>query len=369
MKVALIHDWLTGMRGGEKVLEALCELFPDADIFTLVWIKGSVSAKIEKHRITTSFLQKLPLVEKRYRHYLPLMSCAIRSLDVSGYDLVISSSHCVAKGVSVRKGAVHICYCHTPMRYIWNQYDEYFNRERAGFLVSSAMKLVRPYLQKWDVKTADGVDLFIANSNHVRKRINEYYRKDAQVVHPPVDIEGYPAVKQGNYFLMVTALVPYKRVDMAIKAFNKLGLPLKIVGSGPDAARLKNLAAPNIEFLGWQEDSAIKQYYAGCRAFIFPQEEDFGITAVEAQAAGKPVIAFGKGGAQETVIEGATGTFFYESTAESLADAVQRFERMSFSEEKIKMNAQKFALQRFEEGIKALVSLQISNKISKINFQ
>lgn len=366
MRIALIHDWLTGMRGGEKVLEAICGIYPEADVFTLLWLRGSVSPAIESHKIKTSFLQSMPMVEKKYRYYLPVMPFAAASLNVKDYDLIISSSHCVAKGVHKRKGATHICYCHTPMRYIWDQYDEYFNRERAGFAVSALMKAVRPYLQRWDTGSSEKVDTFISNSLYVKERIKRHYGKDAMVIYPPVDTGFYsPGEKgAGDYYLMVTALVPYKRVDLAVKAFNELGLKLKIVGSGPDSARLRNLAKANIEFLGWQSDENIRGYYRECKALIFPQDEDFGITSVEAQACGRPVIAFRKGGALETVIEGVTGTFFGAPDSGSLKEAVKRFETMSFSDNEIRQNAERFSKERFIDEIKTVVrktSLAISS--------
>ena len=359
MRVAIVHDWLTGMRGGEKVLDIFCELFPNADIYTLLWVKGSVSKGIESHKIYTSFLQHFPMVEKKYRYYLPLMPLAISRFKLNDYDLVISSSHCVAKGVSVKKGTPHICYCYTPMRYIWDQYSEYFNPERSSFLVNTAMSMIRPFLQKWDVGSSKNVSEFIAISNHIKNKINTVYNREALVIYPPVDISNYPKSDAGNYYLMVAALVPYKRTDIAIKAFNNLKYPLKIIGTGPEEPKLKKLAGPNIEFLGWLSDAEIKQYYANCKAFIFPQVEDFGITAVEAQAAGKPVIAFGKGGAAETVIDGITGKYFNEPTAETLENTIKTFETMKFDQNKIRENAKKFSQEHFKKEINAFFSRYI----------
>jgi glycosyltransferase involved in cell wall biosynthesis len=351
LKVAIVHDWLTGMRGGEKVLEQLCALFPAADIYTLLWVKGSVSPSIEKHKITTSFLQRFPDVEKRYRYYLPLMPAAIQSMRLKGYDLVISQSTCVAKGISIDNQALHICYCNTPMRYIWDQYDEYFNSKRSGRLTSLAMGIARPFLQRWDLRSNKRVNKFLANSKNVQERIKRIYSRESEVIYPPVDIGGYPAPFNGGYFLMVTALVPYKRADLAVRAFNENGYPLKIIGSGPDAERLKGIAGKNIEFLGWLDTGAIKKYYAGCKALIFPQEEDFGITAVESQAAGKPVVAFAKGGGLETVIEGETGAFFHEASVKSLNEAVERVSGSGFNPARIKQNAARFSEERFKREI------------------
>lgn len=351
LKVALVHDWLTGMRGGEKVLDALCKVFPQADVFTLLWNRGSVSKRIESHKIYTSFLQNLPLVEKRYRYYLPLMPKAILGFNFEDYDLVISTSHCVAKGARVKKTTPHICYCFTPMRYIWDQYNEYFNSSRSGFITHSAMSLIRPYLQKWDVKTADRVTKFVSISKNIQNKIKKYYNRDSEIIYPPVDVDNYPEPRDEDYFLMVTAMVPYKRVDLAIEAFNELKYPLKVIGTGPDEKRLKSIANSNVEFLGWLSDNEIKNYYAGCRAFLFPQEEDFGITAVEAQAAGKPVIAYAKGGALETVVDNATGVFFQEPTVKSLKEAVLKLDKTKFSSDKIKENSKSFSTQKFEKEI------------------
>jgi glycosyltransferase involved in cell wall biosynthesis len=354
MKVAIVHDWLTGMRGGEKVLESLCELFPQATIFTLIHIKGTLSPTIEKMDIKTSFLQNMPLVRRYYRYYLPLMPKAVESFDLSAFDLVISSSHCVAKGAKT-KGR-HICYCHTPMRYIWEMYDQYFVNKRTSFFTKHIMGLLRPYLRRWDVATAGRVNYFIANSENVRARILQHYKREASVIYPPVDTELFtPIDEEGNYYLIVSAFAPYKRVDLAIEAFNVLGLPLKVIGSGPEETRLKKMAGPNIEFLGWKSDLELKDYYARCKAFIFPTEEDFGITPLEAQAAGRPVIAYKKGGALETVIEDVTGVFFEKQTVDSLIGAIHRFNTMSFDKSKIRKQAEKFDQKTFKEKLKMFV--------------
>jgi glycosyltransferase involved in cell wall biosynthesis len=365
VKIALVHDWLTGMRGGEAVLEAFCRLFPMADIFTLVHVPGKVSPEIEKHKITTSFLQRIPNAEKRYRHFLPLMPWAAESLDVRDYDLVLSSSHCAAKGVKPGPNAVHVCYCHTPMRYIWDQYDAYFARDRAAWPVRAAMALVRRPLQRWDVASSGRVHRFIANSNHVAGRIRRFYGRSSTVIHPPVDVDRFTAASgDKGYYLMLTALVPYKRADLAVEAFNRLKLPLRIVGSGPDMDRLKRMAGPHITFVGWAPRESLAGEFAGCRALIFPGEEDFGIVPVEAMASGKPVIALGRGGALETVVgpdDGAgrppTGVFFPEETADSLARAVESFEsrRDAFIPGSIRKHALSFRRELFEESIEAFV--------------
>ena len=303
MKVALVHDWLTGMRGGERCLEVFCELFPDADLFTLLHIPGKVSPRIESMRIHTSFLQNLPGIEKYYRYYLPLMPWAIDSFNLSGYDLILSSSHCVAKGVRITGRSTHICYCFTPMRYIWDQFGAYFSG-RGRWVQSILMRLLRPFLKNWHVRSNIGVHQFIAISRYIQKKIEKDYQRESTVITPPVNTRYFSPINEPreDFFLMVGALSPYKRVDLAVEAFNKLGYPLTILGDGPELPYLRTIARSNIEFLGWSPDEQIRSHYARCRALVFPGEEDFGIVPLEAQAMGCPVIAFGKGGALETVI-------------------------------------------------------------------
>jgi glycosyltransferase involved in cell wall biosynthesis len=297
MKVALVHDWLTGMRGGERCLEAFCELFPDADLFTLLHIPGKVSPQIESMRIHTSFLQHLPGIEKYYRYYLPLMPWAIGTFNLNGYDLVLSSSHCVAKGVRITGGGTHICYCFTPMRYIWDQFDVYFSA-RGRWFQSFFMRLLRPFLKNWDVRSNRGVHQFIAISRHIQKKIEDYYQKESTVIAPSVNTHYYSPIneRREDYFLMVGALSPYKRVDLAVEAFNELGYPLTIIGVGPEMPYLRAIAGSNIRFLGWVADVQVRTQYARCHGLVFPGEEDFGIVPLEAQAMGCPVITFGKGG-------------------------------------------------------------------------
>ncbi len=362
MKAAIVHDWLTGMRGGEKVLDALCELYPDADLFTLLHVPGSVSGTIEKRRIHTSFIQRLPFAERRYRHYLPLFPLAIEGFDLKGYDLVISSSHCAAKGVIPAPGALHISYIHSPMRYVWDMYGEYFGK--AGGLSGLLIRLSAHYLRLWDSSSSSRVDFFVANSNHVAKRITRYYRRDSSVIYPPVDVSRFSVSGRapGDYYLIVSAFAPYKRLDIAVQAFNTLGKRLLIAGTGQEEKRLKAMAGKNIEFLGWKSDAELAELYRGCRALVFPGEEDFGITPVEAMASGRPVIAYGRGGALETVRglnapQGAggdpTGIFFYEQTPRSLADAVEAFEAdmRAFDPRLIRQAAMAFDKGRFKENI------------------
>ncbi len=343
-KVALVHDWLTGMRGGEKCLEVLCELFPQAPLYTLLHVRGSVSPVIEDRPIHTSFVQHLPGAATQYRRYLPLFPKAIESLDLTGYDLVISTSHCVSKGVSTGPGSLHICYCHTPMRYVWDQYEEYFGKDRAGASTRLAMRLAAPYLRAWDVRTADRVHHYIANSKNVQERISRIYHRTSEVVYPPVDVDRYTVSNRSReYALMVTALVPYKRVDLAVESFNRSGKKLVIVGKGPEFERLRGLAKSNVEFLGWRSDDDLAKLYQQATTLIFPGEEDLGIVPLEAMASGTPVIAYGKGGALETVIEGVTGVFFNEQTVEALDDALRRAGAISWNAAQIREHAQRFS--------------------------
>lgn len=352
MKVALVHDWLTGMRGGEKVLEVLCELFPEADLYTLLYIPGKVSPTIEKMNINTSFIQYLPFARAKYRHYLLLMPMAIERFNMSEYNLIISSSHCVAKGIKKAKNSLHICYCHTPMRYIWEMYDEYFGRGRLGSFKEKIIRLFTQYVRKWDVENSKNVDIFIANSENVRRRILLHYDRDTAIIYPPVDTDFFiPQGASSDFYLMVGAFAPYKRADLAIEAFNRLGYPLKIIGTGQDERRLKKRAKSNIDFLGWKDNKELRDYYRNCKALIFPGEEDFGITPLETQACGRPVIAFGRGGALESVREGVSGIFFKEKTADSLIGAIKEFETMDFNPSDIRENVISFSREKFKKRI------------------
>jgi glycosyltransferase involved in cell wall biosynthesis len=355
-RIAIVHEWFTSMRGGEKCVEALCELYPQAELFSLLHVKGSVSSTIEQMPMHTSFIQKLPFAERRYRHYLPLFPTAIEQFDLSGFDLVITSNHCVAKGVRVPPKALHVCYCYTPMRYIWGLYDEYFSKDRAGLLTRTGMRLFINYLRRWDVRTAENPHQFIAISEHVRRRIRDIYHRAADVIYPPVNTSLFQrSTQDGSYFLIVSAFVPYKRVDLAIEAFNVLGERLVIIGDGPDASRLRGIARGNVEFVGWQPDEKLKEFYAGCTALIFPGEEDFGIVPVEAMASGKPVIAFADGGALETVIQSAalrTGVLFKKQTVESLVDAVRGFKKKDFNQDALRSFALTFDREVFKRRIR-----------------
>ena len=362
MRVALVHDWLTGMRGGEKVLEVLCELYPDADIFTLVHRRGSVSPTIERHRITTSLVQRLPFGTARYRSYLPLFPFAIEQFALDGYDLVISSSHCAAKAVVVPGRARHISYCHSPMRYAWDQFEEYFGPARVGPWMSRwCYRPLLARLARWDAATAPRVHRFVANSRHVAGRIHRYYNRNSTVVYPPVDTTFFHPSPDGTAAsapasaLVVSALVPYKRVDRAIDACALAGLPLRIAGDGPDRDRLARQAGDAVTFLGRVTDEALRDEYRAARVVILPGEEDFGIAPLEAQACGTPVVALARGGALETVKNGQTGLLFPEPTPESLADTLRAALRWNFDAARIRDHAEAFSREQHAARLRAVI--------------
>ncbi|HZZ80417.1 MAG TPA: glycosyltransferase [Gemmataceae bacterium] len=363
LRVVLIHDWLTGMRGGEKVLESLCRHWPSAPLYTLIHKQGSVSRVIEDRPIVTSFLQKLPRIDRYYRYTLPLMPRAV-GWTLPACDVVISSSHCVAKGVTVPAGAVHLCYCHTPMRYAWHMQDSYFHGVKK-WLANKVLSRMRD----WDRRTSEGVTHFIANSEVVRRRIQECYGRDAVVIHPPADTNFYcPAdVPREDFYLILSAFAPYKRLDLAIDACRKLGRKLIVIGSGQDEKKLTRFASDKIVFLGWQSDEVLRDHLRRCAALLFPGEEDFGIVPVEAQACGTPVIAYGKGGATETVVPWpnltATGMWFPKQTVDCLADTMLQFEdnRASFDPLRLRTHALRFRLERFEDELFGFVASVTGN--------
>ena len=349
-KVALVHYWLVGMRGGEKVLEVLCDLFPDADIYTLVADFDALSPTIKRHRITTSFLQKIG-GRKHYRSMLPLMPFALEAFDLTSYDLVISSEAGPAKAVVVRPEAVHICYCHSPMRYIWDLYPQY--RANAGFMTRALMSVTVPFLRQWDVTTSSRVDHFIANSAYVAKRIEKYYRRAACVIHPPINVSRFRiAESPQDYYLCAGQITPYKKVELAVDACARLGRKLVVIGSGA-SDELRARAGSGAEFLGAVDDATMEHHFANCRALLYPGVEDFGMVPIEVMASGRPVIAHARGGALETVVAGKTGVLFYDQTVESLIDAIRKFEAVMhlFSPEVIRQHAQSFDEPRFRKEL------------------
>lgn len=356
MKVALVHDWLTGLRGGERVLEQLCLLYPEADIFTLVHVPGSCGPIIEKRRIFTSFLDRLP--KRAYRRYLPLFPLAMESFDLGRYELVLSTSHAVAKGCKPAPGARHVSYVHTPMRYVWDQFDAYFGEGRAGLLTRFAAHAVAPYLREWDVRSTSRAQGLVANSRFVAGRIQRFWGRTADaVVYPPVETARFVPSADGtsDFALIVSALVPYKRLELAVSAFSRLKKPLLIAGDGPDRERLERAAGPSVRFLGSVSQEELPGLYARARYFVLPGEEDFGIAPVEAQAAGRPVLALGRGGALETVIDGETGTFFAEPTVESLLEGISRIERLQVDPTRVRTHAQRFDASRFAPELAAAI--------------
>ena len=353
-KIALVHDWLTGQRGGEKVLEVLAELFPQAPIYTLFHVRGSQSADIEGKAIRSSFLQRLPLAKRHYRSYLPLFPLAVELFDLQEFDLVVSSSHCAAKGVIPRPDALHISYIHSPMRYAWNQYFAYFSPGRLGVFSRWLIPPVISALRVWDVASSARTDIFVANSRNVARRIEKYYRREAEVIPPPVDTDFFkPAASSaaGSYFLIVSALVPYKRIDLAVEVFNRTGQELWIVGQGPEFRKLRRSAKSNIRFLGSLPAEDLRQAYRGGWALLQPWEEDFGIATLEAQACGLPVIAYGRGGARETVLPGKTGLLFEALSAAGLAGALDNFQGLAFNKSAARKNAMRFSRQIFKKKI------------------
>ncbi len=356
IKVALVHDWLTGQRGGEKVLEVLCEIFPEAPIFTLFHIPGSQIKTIEEKEIFTSFLQGMPFLRKKYRSYLPLFPLAVELFDLQDFDFVVSSSHCVAKGIIPRPDALHVCYIHSPVRYAWNQYFSYFSPRKLGFFSRKFIPFPIHKLRIWDESSSHRVDHFIANSRTTAQRVQKYYRRQSDVIHPPVDTHFFqPNGQQEDYFLIVSALVPYKKIELAIRAFNQNGRALRIVGLGPEYKRLKRISKTNVQFLGSIDEDTLLKAYQRAKALIMPGEEDFGINALEAQACGIPVVSYARGGALETVISNETGIFFPDFRVDSLLGALDKLEAITFNKEAIRAHALNFSREKFKENINAFL--------------
>jgi glycosyltransferase involved in cell wall biosynthesis len=345
------------MRGGEKVLLSLAALFPEAPIFTLLHVRGSVAPELEARDIRTSFLQRFPGIARGYRHYLPLFPLAAEALDLRGFDLVVSSSHCAAKGVRPDTGAVHLCYCHTPMRYVWDRYDDYFGPGRAGRLARSVLPVAAAGLRAWDTASASRVHRFAANSAYVAGRIRSYYGRDAEVIPPPVDTAFFTPGERGpgRYDLVVSALAPYKRVDLALEAYRGTDWPLRVVGSGPEEDRLRAAAPPNVRFLGRVSDVELRDLYRGCRALLMPGVEDFGIAPLEAMACGRPAVVLGEGGGAETVEDGRTGVVFREPTVRALREAVCTARSTPFDRLVLRARAESFSREVFEARLSAFV--------------
>jgi len=363
-RVALVHDWLTGMRGGERVLEVLCELFPGAEIFTLLHVRGAVSPTIERHRIHTSPLQRLPSAPRLYRQCLPLFPTLIEWFDFAGFDLVVSTSHCVAKGAIAAARARHVCYCHTPMRYAWDQFDPYFGPARVGRGRSWAYRQVMARLARWDRDTAGRVDQFVTNSHYVAGRISRYYGREATVVYPPVDTQFFQpnGASAEPFALAISALVPYKRLEVAIDASRQSGIPLTIVGSGPDRQSLGRRAEGSpVRFLDRCSDEAIRDLYRRAAMFVLPGEEDFGIAPVEAQACGRPVVALARGGALETVVPGVTGTLVSDPSADAFAAAMRQTLDHPWNPPVIRAHAERFGRERFRTELRAIFDSDPSN--------
>jgi len=360
MKVAIVCDWLVTYAGAERVLEQLVNLYPDADIFCLVDFLPKNQREFIQNKVTkTSFIQKLPQAKTHYRAYLPLMPIAIEQLDVTGYDLVISSSHCVAKGILTGPDQIHISYVHSPIRYAWDLTHQYLdeanlNHGAKGWLA----KIILHYMRMWDTRTANGVDYFIANSKFIAKRIKKVYGRDAEVIYPPVDIDAFEYCEEKeDYYLTASRLVPYKKVKLVVEAFNEMpDKRLIVIGDGPDYAKIKAIAKENITMMGYQSFSVLKEKMQHAKAFVFAAEEDFGITPVEAQACGTPVIAFGRGGALETVKEEQTGVFFERQTIDNICKAVEVFSNKKISSNKCRKNAENFTVDKFQSSIKEFVS-------------
>ncbi|MDH4208725.1 MAG: glycosyltransferase [Anaerolineae bacterium] len=359
MRVAIIHDWLNQVGGAEGVLEVLKELYPEAPIYTSIYWPQAMPDQYRNWDIRSSWLNRLPLIKAHHQPFLALYPLAFEAFDLREYDLVLSNKSAFCHGVITQAHTTHVCYCLTPTRFLWD-YHSYIQHERINPLARALLSPLLGRLRLWDKLAADKVEHFVAISETVRQRIRKFYERDAAVIHPPVDVERFEVqAEHEDYFLIVSRLVPYKRIDLAVEAFNHLGLPLHVIGDGRDRSRLEALAKPNVDFLGRLPNTEVERYISRCRAFIFPGEEDFGIAPVEAQAAGRPVIAYAAGGALETVVEGVTGSFFREQTADSLAEAVANFRDADFDSATIRRHAQGFDKATFKRKLQAFVSNEL----------
>ena len=353
MKLAIVHDWLTNMGGAEQVIINFKEIYPDAPIYTTFYNPDNLDEKLRNIDVRTSFLQRKKKVTN-HKKYFPLMPLAFENFNLNEYDVVLSSSTCCAKGVLTSPDSVHICYCNTPMRYAWEKRDDYI--EGMGKLKRRLVKILLHYMRIWDVVSANRVDYFIADSTAVQKRIKKHYKRDSVVINPPVRCKLFNISEtDGDYYFVVSRLVSYKRFDLAVQACSQLGKKLIVIGDGPEKEKLEKLANENVTFLGKQPDEVVKKYMAECKALLFPGEEDFGIVPVEAQASGRPVIAYGKGGVLDTVIDGKTGVLFKEQTVESLKEAICKFETMQFDKKTIREHALEFDEAVFQRKIKEYI--------------
>lgn len=370
-RVAIVHDWLPLIGGAERVLEQLLRLYPDADLFTLFnFLDENDSKFLQGRKITTSFLQKAPFARRHYRNYLPMLPLAIEKFDLSSYDLVVSSSSAVAKSVMTGPDQLHVCYCHSPMRYAWDLQEDYLRQTGIGSgLRSTVVRYLLHRIRIWDAISANRVDAFIANSNYIARRIDKTYRRHATVIHPPVDVDRFQIkTEKENYYLAASRQVPYKRIDLIVRTFARMpDKKLIVIGDGPEHAKIKSLTAPNIEIMGYQNDAVLVDYMRRAKAFVFAAQEDFGILPVEAQACGTPVIAFGRGGACETVLDKFTGLLFADQTEESLQDAISRFERLqnNFDPAQIRKHATSFSGDRFRAEISDFIERTIQQRDSR----
>ncbi|MEW6418733.1 MAG: glycosyltransferase family 4 protein [Nitrospirota bacterium] len=367
MEIAIIHDWLVTYAGAERVLEQIIQLYPKADLYSLIdFLPEDERNFILNKRVNVSFVQRLPFARKKYRSYLPLMPLAIEQFDLSGYDLIISSSHAVAKGVLTNSNQLHICYCYTPIRYVWDLHHQYLKETNLDKGIKGLIaKVILHYMRMWDLATTNRVNYFVTLSNYIARRIKKVYGRDSVVIYPPIDIEKFHVGnKREDFFLTASRMVPYKKIDLTVEAFSKMpDKKLVVIGDGPDFEKIKKKAKSNVELLGYQKDDVLKEYLQKARAFIFAAEEDFGIIPVEAQACGTPVIAYGKGGTLETIVENKTGILFKEQTVESLIVAVNLFEKRQdkFDFHEIRKNAERFSKEGFKREFKEFVEMAIAN--------
>lgn len=356
MNIALVHDYLNQSGGAERVLKALCDLFPGAPVFTLLYDEKKTGGEFAARTIRTSFLQRIPGARRFHRALAPLMPLAIEKLDLRAYDLIISSSESFAKGVLKRPDAVHVCYCHTPARFLWDSHQEHLTRSRLPFFFKAIAPPFLTYLRVWDLFASRNVDVFLANSRFIAARIKKHYRREAEVVYPPVVMKDFDASHQKkDYYLLLMRLVPYKRPEIVVEAFNELGLPLVVVGDGPMRRKLGAMAKPNITFLGAKPHGEVARYYGEAKALLFPQEEDFGISALEACASGSPLIAFRAGGAMEIVREGVNGIFFENQTASDVVQAVKAFQKKRFDATIVRKSVERFDEKRFKREMMKVV--------------